>query len=110
MGRKFTFTKTIFAFALLVCSLGLQAQHADAIELTDKAMAEFAPQWGLDETDINDYFISDHYTSRHNLVSHVYANQTINGLLVENAIINLSFNKAGKMIYGNSKIRNTRLY
>lgn len=103
MGRKFTFTKTIFAFAILVCSLGLHAQHADAIELTDKAMAEFAPQWGLDETDINDYFISDHYTSRHNLVSHVYANQTINGLLVENAIINLSFNKAGEMIYGNSR-------
>ena len=103
MIKKFTSLKSIFAFALLIFAMNINAQVIDALRLTDKAIADNAAQWNLTAQDIADFHISSSYTSDHNGVMHVYANQVYKNMMIENAIINLTFSKEGELAYGNSR-------
>lgn len=53
---------------------------------------------GVQATDIQDFKISDEVLTRHNNVTHVYAEQRVNGIPIQNAIVNAAF-RNGSIVF-----------
>ena len=53
----------------------------------------------LSKSDLDNLFIKDIYTTKHNGVTHIYYEQNINGIPVYDAILNLNISKYDKMLF-----------
>lgn len=88
----------------LFLSFHLIAQTAiDFERLINQEFEEIAKQTKLAIEVINEAKITDAYTDKHNGVSHVYLQQTIDNIPVYNTQLQLHFNKSGKLISSNNQ-------
>lgn len=69
---------------LMLSGFGLQAQDYSGV--IQRYMLENRDKLQLVQTDIENWNVSDQYLTRHNQVTHVYLQQTVNGLKIHNAI------------------------
>ncbi|HHS94964.1 MAG TPA: hypothetical protein ENJ45_00115, partial [Phaeodactylibacter sp.] len=56
-------------------------------------------QLGLSTNDIRNIYLSDVYTSKHNRLTHIYLQQTHQGIEVSSALINVNITPEGKILY-----------
>jgi hypothetical protein len=61
-----------------------------------------APQFGLSSGDLNHFVVANQYTTQHNGLTHVYLQQTFNGLPVADAHINFSISPHGQVLAASS--------
>ncbi len=83
----------ILVAILLVSSLTSNAQ-TQANKVMD-ALSKNRIGYDLTQSDINDWIVSDNYTTKHNGVSHLYLQQTIGGIPVELAVMNVVVKEDG---------------
>lgn len=90
-------------FCLAICLLGtiINAQKTDHVSLTKNLLLQQQEEWGLIDSDIKEYVITDVYTSKHNGVTHIYTQQLHNGIPVFNAISDFNI-KNGKLLIANN--------
>lgn len=69
--------------------------------LLQKHKAEFS----LEDADLEGFIITDQYTSEHNGVTHVFLNQTVNGVKIYNAILNLNIKNGELLFHGNQFVK-----
>lgn len=72
------------------------AQDQTPIESALRHVEQKAPQWGLNETDTKNMLVSDMYQTKHNGVTHIYFQQSVDNIPVYNAIIGVHVDKNGK--------------
>jgi len=71
-----------------------RADLRDAMEY----LRQNAETLGLTEADLEDLVVTDQYVSKHNGVTHLYLQQYHQGIPVYGAIINLNFDKNGRVL------------
>lgn len=89
-------------FYTVFCSLfayGLMAQSFNPKQVAESFMQENLGQLNLTDQDIQNYTVTDMYTSKHNGVTHMYLTQTHNDIQVYNAILNLNITKEGVVVH-----------
>src|ERR1041384_7741301 len=67
--------------------------------MVSSSLKSLQGQYSLSDNDIQNFKITDQYTSSNNGVTHVYLRQTINNLEVFNTQSALHFDKNAKLIY-----------
>jgi hypothetical protein len=93
----------LLAFISLLIS---QLTFSQQIDFKNQALHTIqlkADNWQLTGEDVSDIFISDAYTDEHNGVTHIYAQQTIDGILIHNALITLNYSEKGDLIHSSSR-------
>lgn len=70
----------------------------DPAELVIDLLRERVAQTGLSSDDLDDYVVTDHYTSQHTGVAHVYLRQTLDGLEIADANTNANVTASGQLI------------
>jgi uncharacterized repeat protein (TIGR01451 family) len=93
-----TFTNLRFLFILLFGSLFLNSNAQSALNAALKHFDAQKSDLGLSEADIQNFRISDQYTSRHNGVAHLYLQQQYEGINLVNAITNFNILPNGKVL------------
>ncbi len=88
----------LLLLALLLSSLLTFAQSSKK-SIGDKFLKENQQNLNISNLDIRDAQLVDMYQTKHNGVTHMFYNQTYNGISVYNAIINLNLSKEDKMLY-----------
>ncbi len=78
------------------------AQQQNPVDLALRHVEENAEKWNLSQKDIENPLVSDMYTSKHNGVTHIYLQQTHNGIPINNAITSLAV-KGNKVYSSDSK-------
>lgn len=81
---------------ILLLSSGVQAQLSNE-HIQQSLKQELEQQKFIGSNQIN-IQVSSQYETNHNGVTHVYGNQTINGLAILNAPVDMHFSKEGKLI------------
>jgi hypothetical protein len=93
-------------FLLLLLAINvfnlINAQSNVSEERIKVALLELSRKYDLLPSDIEEYRISDEYVQKKNGSTHLYLNQTIQGLDVFNAQIQLHFSKKGNLVFSNS--------
>ncbi|MDA9774267.1 M36 family metallopeptidase [Saprospiraceae bacterium] len=77
----------LFTFLCLFMASSIFAQNQKEVNIAKAALVEQAESLGLNEADIENFEVSDHYVTKHNGASHLYLWQTHNGVRVYNGII-----------------------
>ncbi len=95
--RKFT-SCISSAIILFFVSFTAHAQIQTPLDVAVKHYQEQKKKYDLTETDINNYRVSDNYTSRHNGVTHVYLQQEHDGIPVIQAISNFNIMPNGEIL------------
>ncbi len=95
-GRLLAMILCLFS---LSTNLKAQSQVGPPKELIQRYLQEKAISWKLQATDISNVRIRDAYTSQHNKVTHVYLNQTYQGIDIHNAISGFHLLPSGKLAY-----------
>lgn len=72
------------------------AQDQTPIENALRAVEKMAPTWGLEDTDIKNMLVSDMYQTRHNGVTHIYFQQSIENIPIYNALTGVHIDKDGR--------------
>jgi uncharacterized repeat protein (TIGR01451 family) len=85
--------------SFLMFFLNMQAQKPDFQENALGVIRQFHHQWGLEEEDVKDIAIRDHYISRHNQVQHFYLQQRYRGIPIHNAITGIHLSPDGKVAH-----------
>ncbi|OYU96319.1 MAG: hypothetical protein CFE21_07940 [Bacteroidetes bacterium B1(2017)] len=88
--------KLLNLFALVALGIGANAQISETLVKTEFTNALLKENF-LNANEVN-FSVSSQYTSAHNGVTHVYGNQTLNGVEVFNANVDIHFSKDGKVI------------
>lgn len=95
------------SFLLALCVLCISAVtfagERDAQAIAATYLESNRDQLQLTEADLAEYEVSDLYTSRHNGVTHVYLNQTHNGIRVFNGILGIHIDREGKVFYATNR-------
>jgi uncharacterized repeat protein (TIGR01451 family) len=92
-------TLSFLLMSLFFTAFGQQQNNAD---LALRALEDRAEEWNLSDSDIQSPLISDMYTSRHNGVTHVYLQQSHEGIGIIDAITTVNI-KNGQAFYSTSK-------
>ncbi len=90
--------KSILSAILLFFFCFAYSQKQNSIDLALRALEQHVEADLLSNKDIENPLVSDLYTSVHNGVTHVYLNQTIDGISINNAITAISI-KNGKVLH-----------
>ena len=101
--------KKIFTFLLSFLMIsGLWAQNQKSLDQARSFVDQNLEELGLTQDDIADYAITDFYTSS-NGVTHIYLTQTVDGIPIHNAILNLNIMADGTVpFYGNRFVPNVK--
>ncbi len=91
MSKFLTSTLSLF---LCLALYGQESTVQIALDYLDAHKGEFH----LNAMDIQDPVVTNHYTSQHNGVTHVYFNQQYQGIKIYNAISNVNIAKNGKVL------------
>ena len=84
---------------LLLCGWHLlTAQASNPLAVTDQYLKRNFQEFGLTATDAANYRVSSIVVTRHNLLTHVYLQQTHAGIPVHNAILNANIMADGKVL------------
>lgn len=98
------FTLLLFVFLLPIVGFSQSKK-----EVGKKFLRENATKLGLTQSDVNDYIISDMYRTEHNGMTHLYFNQSYNGIPVSYAILNVNIAKDDAIpYYGNRFINDLK--
>ncbi len=93
----------------LIQSTGLFAQKKAQLQAkADIVLSTYYEEWQLNKADISDYIISSHHTTEHNQVTHVYLNQSIDGIPIHNAIANFSYKNKQTFIANSRFVKDAR--
>lgn len=88
--------KKISIFLLLLAATWLSAQQSNPVQLAKDALEGQKANWQLNDEDLKGLLISDQYVTEHNGVTHVYLQQTVNGIPIHNAVTSVHINNDGK--------------
>lgn len=88
----------LFGGIFLLISVPSLAQQADLKKVVDH-LKQNAQSLALAEADLTDLIVTAQYTTKHNGVTHVFLQQTYEGIPVHNAIINVSIDRRGQVLY-----------
>lgn len=81
---------------LAMCGLQMTAQNFEQIAL--EHLQNQSEPYGLTPADVSDMLVTDHYTSRHNGVTHLYFRQAHQGIGIFQANVNINLTSSGKVI------------
>lgn len=70
----------------------------DAQTIALNYMRSHASQFGLSASDLNDLIVTNRYTDDYNGVTHIYWQQTFNGLPIADATMNVNVTRDGKIL------------
>ncbi|NNE27716.1 MAG: DUF11 domain-containing protein, partial [Saprospiraceae bacterium] len=94
--------KISLLFGLFVLPIFLFCQNTQKEGIGLEFAQTHLLELGVSGEDIQDMIITDHYTSRHNGVTHIYYNQAYKGIPVHNALFNVNISKDNEVFhYGN---------
>jgi len=95
---------------LLICliSYNVAAQKTDNTSLVKNLLLEQQKEWGLTDSDIKEFVITDAYTSKHNGVKHIYIQQLHKGIPVFGAITNFNIKDGRSLLSSSNHIQNLR--
>lgn len=74
------------------------APSADPLAVATAYLNSHAARFNLSPTDLAQSRVTDRYTDRDSGITHIYFRQTVNGLEVENANINVAVSRSGNVI------------
>ncbi|HHG83709.1 MAG TPA: PKD domain-containing protein [Bacteroidetes bacterium] len=94
---------TLLLFAVL-CTTAIFGQNYK--QLIHEYLAENRAKYNLTEPDIKGWVVTDHSTTKHNQVEHVYLRQTHQGIEVFNAVANVNIWQGQILNMGNSFVPN----
>lgn len=99
--------KKIFTFFLSFLMIsGLWAQNQKSLDQAQSFVEQNLEKLGLSANDVADYILTDMYISD-NGVTHIYLTQTVDGIPIHNAILNLNIMADGTVpFYGNRFVAN----
>lgn len=80
----------LFTVLTLIIGQVAFAQNDEALKIADAYLKSNLEKLRLTPADLQDYRVSDHYTSKHNGVSHIYLLQKHSDILVRNGMININ--------------------
>jgi len=99
MNRKF--------YLLLLTSLFLYTttfgQHEKAISAAKQYLQENLANWQLTEADIADLEVQNIFTSKHNGVTHIYFNQSYQGIKIFNALSTINVLPNGEVLHASNR-------
>ncbi len=101
-----TMKKTLLALFFVGCYGFMVAQIQTQQDLALRYLEEKSEDWKLEKSDIQNVLVSDAYQDRHNLVSHIYLNQSVQNIPIFNALAGVHITKDGKVAYANHRFIN----
>lgn len=72
--------------------------EGDPLAIAEAYLEANAADFGLSTADLSGYVVTDRYTDAHNGVTHLYLRQTLHGLPIADADINVNVSSAGEVI------------
>ena len=90
----------ILFFCLPILMFG---QSQDKLTIAQEYIKGQAIELGLTQNDIENMVVTDHYVSKHNGLTHIYLDQTHNGIRINNANVNLNITKEGEVVYSRNQ-------
>ncbi len=84
------FRKILYILIIIFSCNSTFAQKSKLVKLAQNYLEENYIDFGLSESDVQSFEVTDLYTSENNGVSHLYLNQTFNKIPVYNQVFNLS--------------------
>ena len=99
MKIELTFKHFIVWVALVFSGNLVFGQSLSPMDITLQYLENNKQKLGLTSDDINDWIITDQYTSSHNNVTHTYVIQRHNGIKIHNAMVNSNVTANGDMLY-----------
>ncbi len=95
--------QSIVLCLLFLSAIALSAQTA--VEQIGKSyLSKHYKSMGLSSKDVENTFVSDVYTSKHNGITHLYLQQEHAGIPVDNAQINLAIDNEGKVRHAANRL------
>ncbi len=88
---------------LLLLPLAVFAQESSKEQIGQKFVEENFKSLGLEQSDVQDYIITDVVNHTHNGVTSVYLNQTIDGIIIKDAVMNLNVTKRDRVGFHRSQ-------
>jgi len=85
-------------FFLLITLTTININAQDFTKKIDSYFQKNLKELNINQTDINNYIITDQYDSKEADLSHIYINQTVNGIMIYNAMANFTL-KNGNITY-----------
>ncbi len=98
MTRKLNTLRTLLFSALFLISMLAYSQTDQTLNIADNYLKSQSIALDLTQADISDYNVTDHYTSRHNGVTHIYFLQRHQGIEVIGALNNFNVLKDGRVM------------
>jgi hypothetical protein len=95
--------RNLFLTLIIICFFLTFSNAQNSLKQADKYVSEHLQKFKLDKSDIEDWVVTNNYVSKHNGVNHIYFQQTVNGIPVDGAIINVNVLKNGKILTANSR-------
>jgi len=89
---------TILGLAMLLSCQLLIAQVDRPLEVADQHLQTYFDNLGLTARDVANYQVSSQVVTKHNKLTHVYLQQSHDGIPVHNAILNLNILANGKIL------------
>ena len=80
---------TLIIACIGICTTTVLKGQQKQLDLARTYLEHKADELGLSPEDIQDYFVTDQYTSSHNGVTHIYLQQRFGGISIRNAQINI---------------------
>ena len=78
---------------LMLLPIFMIGQSQAKLHLAQRFVAAELTTIGLQKNDVKDMVVTDHYTTKHNGLTHIYFNQTYKGIPIINATMNLNITK-----------------
>lgn len=95
---KYPFLKFFTSLFLSVSVVCVYAQNSSE-QIVRSYLTDYSEELGLTSSDINDFTITDETFSKTSKLSHVYAAQSIQGILVKNAVANFAINAQNEVVH-----------
>ena len=90
MHKTSTLNCVLTFLFIILFALSSFSQTQRSLDIALQHLEQKRQDLQLTQQDISNYKISDHYTSKHNGVTHVYLQQQYEGINVQNALININ--------------------
>ncbi|MCB0650935.1 MAG: T9SS-dependent M36 family metallopeptidase [Saprospiraceae bacterium] len=92
----------LFGLSLLImCCLPSKGitQAIDPSNIAERYLTQNKAKWQLTQDDIKNLYLSDHYTSKHSGITHIYFTQTYQEIRVYNAIAGIHITSEGNVAF-----------
>lgn len=97
-----------YCLSFLIILLSLQVSFAQNHEVALEYVKKHQSELKLNDESIRNCVVRDYYTSKHNGVQHIYLQQTISGISVENTTTNINVSKTGKVLNINNRFTSVK--